>query len=214
MELSSKVNKIYNQIDKETTKLGDLRKLAKDIKKDHELALELWSTGKFMPRQLAILIMDKKLLNQELIDQLDKDIQEHNFDEQNQLIDWLMANQLTKDKKIISLIESWESSSSKLQRRVFWYYQARLRWMGNIDQTNTEQLLDLIEKNLMKEEPEVQWAMNYTAGQIGKWQDKYRNRCISIGKKTGLYKDEIVAKNCVPSYLPEFIRIESAKVEK
>ena len=214
MELSSKANKIYNQIDKETTKLGDLRKLAKDIKKDHELALELWSTGKFMPRQLAILIMDKKLLNQEVIDQLDKDIQEHNFDEQNQLMDWLMANQLTKDKKIISLIESWENSSSKLQRRVFWYYQARLRWMGNTDQTNTEQLLDLIEKNLMKEEPEVQWAMNYTAGQIGKWQDKYRNRCISIGEKSGLYKDEIVAKNCVPSYLPEFIRIESAKVEK
>jgi 3-methyladenine DNA glycosylase AlkD len=214
MELSSKANKIYKQIDKETTKLGDLRKLAKDIKKDHELALELWSTGKFMPRQLAILIMDKKLLNQELIDQLDKDIQEHKFDQQNQLIDWLMANQLTKDKKIISLIESWESSSSKLQRRVFWYYQARLRWMGNTDQTNTEQLLDLIEQNLMKEEPEVQWAMNYTAGQIGKWQDKYRNRCISIGEKTGLYKDEIVAKNCVPSYLPEFIRIESAKVGK
>lgn len=214
MELSSKANKIYNQIDKESTKLGDLRKLAKDIKKDHTLALELWSTGKFMPRQLAILIMDKKLLNQEIIDQLDKDIQEHDFDEQNQLMDWLMANQLTKDKKIISLIESWENSSSKLQRRVFWYYQARLRWMGNTDQTNTEQLLDLIEKNLMKEEPEVQWAMNYTAGQIGKWQDKYRNRCISIGEKTGLYKDEIVAKNCVPSYLPEFIRIESAKVEK
>lgn len=214
MKLSSKANKIYSQIDKESTKLGDLRKLAKDIKKDHELAMELWSTGKFMPRQLAILIMDKKLLNQTLIDQLDEDIQEHNFDEQNQLMDWLMANQLTKDKKIISLIESWESSSSKLQRRVFWYYQARLRWMGNTDQTNTEQLLDLIEKNLMKEEPEVQWAMNYTAGQIGKWQDKYRNRCISIGEKTGLYKDEVVAKNCVPSYLPEFIRIESAKVEK
>ena len=56
--------------------------------------------------------------------------------------------------------------------------------------------------------------MNYTAGQIGKWQEKYRDRCISIGEKTGLYKDEMVAKNCVPSYLPKFIRIEAAKVEK
>ena len=214
MELSSKANKIYNEIDKETTKLGDLRNLAKEIKKDHELAMELWSTGEFLPRQLAILIMDKKLLNQKMIDQLDKDIQKHDFDEQNQLIDWLMANQLTKDKMLISLIESWENSSSKLQRRIFWYYQARLRWMGNTNQTNTEELLELIEKNLMEEEPEVQWAMNYTAGQIGKWQEKYRNRCISIGEKTGLYKDEVVAKNCVPSYLPEFINIEAAKVKK
>ncbi|MBD0849329.1 DNA alkylation repair protein [Maribacter arenosus] len=214
MKLSSKAQKIYSEILEETTKLGDLRKFAKEIKKDHDLAMELWSTGKFIPRQLAILIMDKKYLNQEVIDLLDNDIQNHEFDEQNHLMDWLMANQLSKDKRIISLIESWENSSSKLQRRVFWYYQARLRWMGNINQSNTEKLLDLIEKNLMKEEPEVQWAMNYTAGQIGKWQEEYRQRCISIGEKTKLYKDEVVAKNCTPSYLPEFIRIEVAKLNK
>ena len=111
-------------------------------------------------------------------------------------------------------MESWEKSSSKLQRRVFWYYQARLRWMGNTNHSNTESLLSSIEKDLMKEEPEVQWAMNYTAGQIGKWQEQYRDRCISIGEKTGLYKDEVVAKNCVPNYLPKFIPIEVAKLKK
>ena len=214
MKLSSKAQKTYSEINTETTKLGDLRKIAKEIKKDHALSMELWSTGKFMARQLAILIMDKKLLNQEVIDQLDSDIQKHEFDKQNHLMDWLMANQLSKDKKIISLIESWENSASKLQRRVFWYYQARLRWMGNTNLSNTKELLDSIEKNLMKEEPEVQWAMNFTAGQIGKWQEEYRQRCISIGEKTSLYKDEVVPKNCTPSYLPEFIRIEVAKLNK
>ena len=67
--------KIYAQISSPETKMGDLRKLAKEIKRDHELAMELWSTGEFMPRQLAILIMDKRLLTQEVIDQLDADIQ-------------------------------------------------------------------------------------------------------------------------------------------
>ncbi len=42
------------------TKLGDLRKIAKEIKKDQELGMELWSTENYMPRLLAILIMDKK----------------------------------------------------------------------------------------------------------------------------------------------------------
>ena len=214
MKLSAKAQKIYSEIDKETTKLGDLRKIAKGIKKDHALAMELWSTKEFLPRQLAILIMDKKLLNQDSINQLDNDIQQHNFAEQNHLLDWLMANQLSKEKKLISLMESWENSASKLQRRVFWYYQARLRWMGNTTQSNTEELLHKIEKMLMKEEPEVQWVMNFTAGQIGKWQEKYRNRGISIGEETGLYKDEIVAKNCVPSYLPKFISIEVEKLLK
>ncbi|MEQ8573231.1 MAG: DNA alkylation repair protein [Imperialibacter sp.] len=212
MNLSQKAKRIYTQIDKSNIKFGDLRKIANDIKKDHELALELWSTGKFFPRQLAILIMDKKLIKQEFVDKIDRDMQNHDMDERNQLTDWFMANQLSKDKNTIALIESWKKSSSVMQRRIFWYHQARLRWMGNTNQSNTEELLTSIEKNIADEQPEVQWAMNYTAGQIGKWQEKYRARCISIGEETGLYRDEVVAKNCTPSYLPEFIRIEAAKV--
>lgn len=212
MKLSSKAQHIYNQIDKQTTKLGDLRKIAKELKKDHDLALELWATTEFLPRQLAILIMDSKQLNQKEIDKLDQDIQKHDYDERIHLMDWLMANQLSKDKKLVALIESWENSSYSLQRRVFWYYQARLRWMGNTNQSNTDNLLSSIEKHIMDETPEVQWTMNYTAGQIGKWQTNYRYRCIAIGETTGLYKDEVVPKNCTPSYLPEFIRIEVAKL--
>ena len=101
------------------TKLGDLPKIGKDIKKDHELAIELWSTRKFLRRQLAILIMDNNLLSQDLINKLDKGMQDHPFDERNQLMDWFMANQLSKDKKTITLMESWESSPSSLQRRIF-----------------------------------------------------------------------------------------------
>lgn len=211
MSLSSKAKHIYSQID-QNTKLGDLRKMAKEIKKDHELALELWSTGDFLPRQLAILIMDKKKISEDLIDQMDQGLQELEIEERNQLTDWLMANQLTKDKKTIALIESWEQSSSAMKRRIFWYYQARLRWMGKTDQENTEDLLAAIEEKMVSERPEVQWAMNFTAGQIGKWQKEYRDRCIAIGEETGLYKDEVVPKNCTPSYLPEFIRIEVAKL--
>jgi len=214
MKLSQRSKEILEQISQENTKLGDLRKIAKEIKKDHDLAMELWSTGEFLPRQLAILIMDKKLLSQEVIDQLDNDIQAHEPKERNHLMDWLMANQLTKDKKTIALIMSWENSASALQRRVYWYYQARLRWMGNTDHSNTEKLLSLIESNMATELPEVQWAMNYTAGQIGKWQEEHRERCIAIGERTGLYKDEIVLKGCTPSYLPKFIPIEVAKLKK
>lgn len=211
MNLSPKAEKIYKQINSKTTRLGDIRNIAKDIKKDHELAMELWSTGEFLPRQLAILIMDKKFLSQELIDKLDKDMQKHGMNERQQLIDWLMANQLAKDKKTIALMESWENSSSALQRRIFWYYQGRLRWVGQAPPPNTERLLAAIEKRIKNEEPEVQWAMNFTAGWIGVYQPEYRSRCVAIGERTGLYKGEMVSKGCTPNYLPEFIAIEAAK---
>jgi 3-methyladenine DNA glycosylase AlkD len=210
MKLSSKAENILDQINSKT-KLGDLRKIAKHIKKDHQLAMELWSTGKFLPRQLAILIMDNKLLSQDLINKLDKDMEAHSFDERNQLMDWLMANQLSKDKKAITLMESWENSPSSLQRRIFWYYQARLRWLGQTPPPNTEELLSAIERQIENEEPEVQWAMNFTAGWIGVFDKKYRTRCFEVGEKTGLYKGEMVSKGCTPNYLPEFIAIESNK---
>lgn len=205
---------VLAQISDKSTKLGDLRKIAKEIKKDHALAMELWSTEQYLARQLAILIMDKRLLSQELIDKLDQDIQHHEENERTQLIDWLMANQLSKDKKTISLMESWVNSKSSLQRRTFWYYQGRLRWVGQMPPPSSEELLSLIENQIESEEPEVQWAMNFTAAQIGIFQEEYRSRCIALGERTGLYKDEIVAKNCTPNYLPKYIAIQVAKLNK
>ncbi len=207
---SSKAQIILSQINSKT-KLGDLRKIAKDIKKNHVLAMELWKTEEFLPRLLAILLMDKKLLSQDMLNKLDEDMKIHTFDERNNLMDWLMANQLTKDKKNIELMVSWENSHSALQRRAFWYYQARLRWTGQRPPDNTADLLSKIEANITKEEPEVQWAMNFTAGWIAVYDEMYRARCIELGKKTGLYKDEMVSKGCTPNYLPEFITIEVNK---
>jgi 3-methyladenine DNA glycosylase AlkD len=214
MELSSKAQSILSQISSGTTKLGDLRIIAKDIKRDHELAMELWSSGEYLPRQLAILIMDKKMLSQEFIDKLDKEIGKHDEEERNQLIDWLMANQLSKDKKTVALMESWKDSPSALQRRVFWYYQARLRWVGQTPPPNSDYLLSLIEKRIENEKPEVQWAMNFTAAQIGIFQPEFRSRCVALGEQTGLYKDEVVNKGCTPNYLPELIAIQVAKLNK
>jgi 3-methyladenine DNA glycosylase AlkD len=211
MSLSAKARKLVSEISDGKAKLGDIKKRGKEIKKDHDLAIELWSTGDFFPRLLATLIFDKKLLTQSAIDQLAADMLEHDEEQCNQLADWLLANQLMKDTKIVSLMQTWEKNPSPILRRLFWYHQARLRWTGQTPPENTEHLLDSLERDMEDAEPCVQWAMNFCAGQIGVHQQKFRTRCISLGKKLGLYKDEPVAKNCTPSYLPEFIRIEVAK---
>lgn len=210
MKLSPNANKILQQINNKDTKLGDLRLIAREIKKDHPLAMELWSTGIFFARQLAILIMDKKQLTEEFIDNLISDIHQHEGNEKLHLIDWLFANQLTKDKKTIEMIESWENGKSSLKRRIYWYYQARLRWTGKI-QSDSEKLLEKIEKKIEAEPPEVQWAMNFTAGWIGVFEKNYRNRSIRLGENTGLYKGQMVSKGCTPDYLPDFITIETKK---
>ena len=214
MALSARAKKIFSELTNRELKLGDIKKRGKEIKKDHDLAMELWSTGDYHPRLLSTLIFDKKLLAESVIEELASDLLAHDEDERNQLGDWFLANQLTKDRNLVALIETWEENPSPVLRRWFWYHQARLRWTGKTPPPeNSADLLDSLETNMATAEPEVQWAMNFCAGQIGVFEPKLRSRCIKLGKTLGLYKDEPVAKNCTPSYLPEFIRIEVAKRE-
>lgn len=213
MKLSSRAKKMATKLNKDGVAKGDIKKIAKEIRKDHELAMELWSTGDYHPRLLAVLIMDKKELTQEVIDKLAKDVKTHSETERNYIADWLLASQLMKDKKTVALMETWEDASSPLLRRLFWYHQARLRWTGQTPPDNTDALMKSLKNKFAKEKPEVQWAMNFCAGQIGVFDKKRRKECIALGEKTGLYKDEVVPKHCTPNYLPEFIRIEAAKRE-
>lgn len=205
---------LIKQLSVENVKLGDLKKLAKDIKRDHALALELWASAKVYPRMLAVLILDKKHLTQATLDQMMADLDVHDLDQRVQIADWLMANQLTKSKKTLALLESWEHAASPLQRRLFWYHQGRLRWMGKIPVDNAAALLDSIEAGLETAVPEVQWAMNFTAGHIGVHDLSYRDQCIALGERVGLYKGKPVSRGCTPEYLPEFIRIEAEKAGK
>lgn len=211
MALTTRAKKIVAELSTGNLKLGDLKKRGKEIKKDHDLAMELWATAEFYPRLLAILIFDPKLLTEDVIDQLASDMLRHDGAERCQLADWLLANQLAKDKKTGSRIATWEDNPSPILRRWFWYQQARLRWVGQAPPGNSADLLDSLENKMAHAEPEVQWAMNFCACQIGVHEEALRSRCIKLGKALGLYKDEHVAKNCTPSYLPEFIRIEVAK---
>ena len=86
-----------------------------------------------------------------------------------------------------------------------------MRWTGRTPPGNTAELLDLLEADMATAEPEVQWAMNFAAGWIGIHELEYRSRCIELGERLGLYKDDPVSRGCTPNYLPEFIRIEASK---
>ena len=202
---------IASELEAEGTKFGDIKKRAKEIKKDHGLAMDLWATGAFHARMLSTLILDKSLLSQEVIDGLVADLPDHTEKERNHLSEWLLANQLMKSKKTVALLQSWEKNPSPVLRRLFWYHQARLRWTGQAPPANSAELVETLERELATAHPDVQWAMNFCAGWIGIYQPEFRSRCVTLGEQVGLYKDDPVPRNCTPSYLPEFIRIEAAK---
>lgn len=209
--MSHTLNTVLETVNQDSTKMGDLKKLAKEIKKDHTLAMALWETGQYYPRLLAVLIIDRKFIDEAFIDKIAADLLNHEEDEWKHILDWLFANQLNKSKKLIAMVEQWMRAESPMQRKLFWTHQYRLRWTGKTGHENTEAIMDVIEETIMSEIPAIQETMILTAGWIGVYNLEYRDRLVKLGEETGLYKDMKAAPGCTPWYLPEFIRIEANK---
>ncbi len=93
--------------------------MAKEIKKDHKLAKELWSTGKYYPRLLAALLLDKKELSQEVIETMMNDLSTNSEVNALRISEWLLANQLVKSKSTIALLESYQHHKMPMLRRLF-----------------------------------------------------------------------------------------------
>src|SRR5690242_12080931 len=66
-------------------KLGDIRAIAKKLKTDHELALNLWDTGNVEAQLLAMLIINPKSLSAAELDELTRSTT------CTQVADWLNA---------------------------------------------------------------------------------------------------------------------------
>lgn len=178
--------------------LGDIRKLAKEIKTDHELGLALWETGNIDARLLAILLIKPKNLS---ADELDRMVRQGNFP---QLADWLNAYVVANhpDKEALRL--KWLEDQDPWAARSGWS-QTSGRISGNPEGLDLAALLDRIEAEMPAAAPEVQWTMNFCLAGIGIQSPELRSRAIAIGEKLGIYRDYPVPKGCTSPYAPIWI---------
>ena len=180
-------------------KTGDIRKLAKKIKTDHELALKFWKTDNIDAQLLAILIMQPKEVSAQELDTL---VREARF---AWVADWLQSyiikEQPPAEKE--ALRERWMKTTEKdsWAARAGWHLTASMINKGE-DGVDVTGLLDRIEKEMPKAAPETKWTMNNTLAAIGVKHANRRKRAIAIGEKIGLYKDWPMSKGCTIPYVP------------
>lgn len=179
-------------------KLGDLRKLAKKIKTDHRLALQLWDTKMMEARLLAILIMNSEDLSAQNLDKMVKSIQTP------QVADWFNAYVLKNHPEKEQLREEWSNDKNIWAARSGWSLTAgkASREPQNLD---LDRLLDRIEKDMPTAPPEVQWTMNTALAQIGINSPEHTKRATNIGEELGIYRDYPVSKGCTSPFAPLWI---------
>lgn len=180
-------------------KLGDIRAVAKKIKADHELALQLWETGNLEAQLLATLMMKPKSLSAGEVDALTRSTT------CGQAADWLNAYVVAEHPEKESLRVKWMKAKDRWAARAGWNLTASRINKGADEGLDLVGLLDRIEKELPKARPEVQWTMNNTLGAIGIRHPELRQRAVAIGERIGLYRDWPVSKGCTPPYVPVWV---------
>ncbi len=179
-------------------RLGDIRKLAKKIKDNHELAMSLWETGNIDARFLAVLVIKPKALSDHEMDRLVRSI---NFD---RVADWL-NNYVVKhhpDKE--TLRQEWLNSDNPMAARAGWSLTAE-RVVKSPEGLDLSAILDCLESEMGKAAPEVQWTMNFTLVEIGIHFPEHRQRAIVIGETLGIYRDYPASKGCTSPFAPIWI---------
>jgi 3-methyladenine DNA glycosylase AlkD len=178
--------------------LGDIRVLAKKIKKDHALALSLWDTGNADAQFLAALVIDPKKLPAKEMDRLVRSV---NF---VRVADWINSYVVRQHPDKESLRQDWMMSKDRWAARAGWDLTAE-RVGKNPDGLDLPALLDRLEAEMAGAVPEVQWTMNNTLATIGIHNPKLRKRAIAIGEKLGVYRDYPVSKGCTSPFAPIWI---------
>ncbi len=179
-------------------KLGDVRAVAKKIKTNHPLALELWETGNLEAQLVATLIIEPKSLSKSELDKLTRSTT------CAQVADWWNSYVVAQHPEKESLREAWMKAKGRWAARAGWALTAS-RVNKGADGLDLTALLDRIEKELPKAKPEVQWTMNNTLGAIGIHSPKHRKRAVALGEQIGLYRDWPVSKGCIPPYVPVWV---------
>lgn len=96
------------------TSFAVIRKLAKQIKQDHALALQLWATGYFEPRVVATMIADPAQVTREEADSMVDEMFTHT------LTDELVTNLLSKTPFAADLAMAWVDSPKEQVGRAGW----------------------------------------------------------------------------------------------
>lgn len=158
--------------------IPELRKLAKEIGKNHSLAIELWRTGIADAQILAGMIGDPEKLTEQQMDEMVKDIDSWDVDDQTNM------NLFEKSPYAWKKIRDWIRQPEEFVRRTAFSLIACLAWH---DKTASNQrfieLFPLIEDAAQDQRRSIQKAASWAIRNIGKRNLLLNQEAIAVGRR-------------------------------
>ncbi|MFC9255680.1 DNA alkylation repair protein [Amycolatopsis thailandensis] len=178
--------------------LGKLRALAKRLKTQQELALELWETDDTAARLLALLICRPKAFERAELDRMVREARTP------KVHDWLVNYVVKKSPHAEELRLAWSADPDPVVASAGWALTTErvAKKPAGLDLTR---LLDVIEAEMKTAPDRLQWAMNHCLAQIGIDHAEHRARAIGIGERLEVLKDYPTPPNCTSPFAPVWI---------
>jgi len=160
--------------------IPDLRKLAREIGKNHLLAQELWDIDTRETRILATMISEPEKVTEEQMENWVKD-----FDYW-EICDQCCANLFTKTRFAYRKAVEWSSRDEEFVKRAGFVLMARLALADKKASDEIfEEFLLIIKREATDERHYVKKAVNWALRQIGKRNIYLNKKAIEVAKEIG-----------------------------
>jgi 3-methyladenine DNA glycosylase AlkD len=179
--------------------ISELRKLARSIKKDHQLALELWDTGIHEARVLASMIDDPAMVTPAQMDNWVKEF--YSWD----LCDQVCGNLFDRTPFVIEKALVYTTSKAEYIKRAGFVLMAEYAVHNKTADDNTFiALLPIIEREAWDDRNFVKKAINWALRQIGKRNSTLRIAAIESARRIA-QQDSKAAKWVATNALKELL---------
>ncbi|MBC8404423.1 MAG: DNA alkylation repair protein [Planctomycetes bacterium] len=148
-------------------KFGDLNKLVKKIKVDHDLAFELWNSGNFDARLLATMVADPARMTLKSLTTWQKDVDCH-------ALSAALSNLAQRSPVAQKLVAKWMSARSEWAAATAWMMVAGIcrELPATFTKTEYRAFLKTIEKEIHGAKNRVRYSMNAALIGIGSYIDE------------------------------------------
>jgi 3-methyladenine DNA glycosylase AlkD len=164
--------------------VGKMQKFAKDIGRNHELALALWETGYYEARMIAAFIDDPSLVTPAQMDRWCKD-----FDNWG-IVDTVCFKLFDQSPHAWKKVVQWSKNREEFQKRAAFALLASLS--GHDKTASNERFLSclpLIEKASMDERNFVKKGVSWALRSVGRRNLELNAACTTLAQKLSASSD-------------------------
>jgi 3-methyladenine DNA glycosylase AlkD len=160
-------------------KYGDMNKLAKQIKVDHELAKQLWATGNHDARILATKIVDHAKVDAKLLTEWIKGVEDH-------VISYAVADLAARADKGRKTFEKWMASKSEWRAATGWMALAGIASRPDaVTRDQCRKLLAEIEERIHESANRAKYSMNTAMIALGAYVPGMEKEAIQVADRIG-----------------------------